>query len=156
MPFECRCASFLLLQCCYSTWSKSEGTESSSDSEGGELPNKALQETQVPLTAYEAACLKRIESNNKKLEELGLHVLANEVEVLKAEKDMHPEKQGASRVQVSHHVGEVSKITRSRRAPSPTSLSDQACIHVSFHLHLYSIHVLSCNPKVSSLNISML
>jgi hypothetical protein len=51
-----------------------------------------LQETQVPLTAYEVARLKRIESNNKKLEELGLHALANEVGVLKAEKCRHPEK----------------------------------------------------------------
>ena len=137
-------------------WSKSEGAESSSDSEAGESPSKALQETQVPLTAYEAARLKRIESNNKKLEELGLHALANEVGVLKAEKGRHPEKQGAGRSQVSHQVGEFSRITRSRRAPSPTSLSDQARIQVSIHLHLYSKAVFSCNPKVSSLNISRL
>jgi hypothetical protein len=129
-------------------WSKSEGTESLSDSEGGESPSKALQETQVPLTAYEAARLKKIESNNKKLEELGLQALATEVEVPKAEKGRHPEKLGAGRVQVSLQVGEVSRITRSRRAPSPTSLSDQARLQVSFHLGLYSILVLSCNPKV--------
>ena len=46
-----------------------------SESEGNESPSKAAQETQVHLTSYEVACLKRIERNKKKLEELGLHAL---------------------------------------------------------------------------------
>lgn len=88
-------------------WSKSERNESSSDNEGGESPSKALQETQVPLTAYEAARLKRIESNNKKLAELGLQALANSVGVLRAEELRCPENLSAGRVQVSQEVVEV-------------------------------------------------
>ena len=122
-------------------WSESEGAESSSDSEEGESPSKATQETQVPLTAYEAARLKRIERNKKKIEELGLHALASEVGVPKVEKVRQPENKGAGRLGVSQQGVEVSKITRSRRAPSPTDLLDQTPIQVCFPLPLYSIPV---------------
>jgi hypothetical protein len=88
-------------------WSESEGTESSSDSEGGESTSKVAQETQVPLTAYEESRLKRIERNKRKLEELGLHPLASEVGVLKAEKGRQVEHQGAGRLGVSQQGGRL-------------------------------------------------
>ena len=100
----------------------------SSKSEGNESPSKAAQETHVPLAAYEVARLKRIERNKKKLEELGLPALPSQVGALKAEKGMQPKNPGGGRLQVSQQGEEVTRKTRSWRAPSPTSLTDQARI----------------------------
>ena len=126
--------------------SESEGTESSSDSEESKSPSKAAQETRVPLTAYEAARLKRIKRNKKKIEELGLHILASAVGVPKAEKVKQPENKGAGRLGASQQGVEVSRITRSRGAPSPTDLLDQPPIQVRFPLPLYLIPVHFPHP----------
>ena len=60
--------------------------------------------------------MTRIERNKKKIEELGLHALASEVGVPKAEKVRQPENRGAGRLGVSQQGVEVLRITRSRRA----------------------------------------
>jgi len=113
-------------------WSESEGTESSSESGGGESLVKVAEEAQVPLTTYEAARLKRIERNKKKIEELGLQAIASEVGVSKAEKVRRTENKPVGRLGVSQQGVEVVRITRSRRAPSPRDLLDQTPNQVHF------------------------
>jgi hypothetical protein len=106
--------------------SENESSESSSDSEGGDSPSNAGQETQVPLSQYEADRLKRIERNKKRLEELGLPALASGVGAsghgaLKAEKARQPEGPALGRLQVSQQGGvfEENKVTESTISDSP-------------------------------------
>ena len=139
-------------------WSESEGTTTSSGgegagtdtaSEGGESPNMdskwrtencsqkecnsppALDK--VPLTSYEASWLRNIERNNKRLEDPGLPALASKVcSQAKEEKERRASNPGRGPLQLQPEEQEVTRVTRSRRAPSPTPVITQSQTKVRF------------------------
>ena len=113
-------------------WSDSEATTSSSDSpRSGDSPRSNNSEPTaspttaegVVLTEYEASRLQNIERNNKKLQDLGLPALVSQVSgAEKAGKEILTSETVPCFFSTQKREVLPRRVTRSRRAASPTPL----------------------------------
>jgi hypothetical protein len=155
-------------------WSESEGTTTSGGcegagtctaSEGGESPSRDSRcrtedysqkecdspptSDKVPLTTYEASRLRNIERNNKRLEDLGLPALASEVcSQAKEEKEKRASNPGRGPLQLQPEEQEVTKVMRSRRAPSPAPVITQSQTKVRFPKIVFILGFSCCSFQV--------